>query len=149
MAGHMWFSPVIPQTADGILSANRVFQTAVASIPALQNLPILNLRPFSLPSPFMERAFLMIMGFPITDNPDLNSACVQAFRELIRVGAEYGWGEYRTPPLFYDQVMDVYSYNDQRLLRLHESIKDVVDPNGILAAGRYGIWPAHLRRQRA
>jgi 4-cresol dehydrogenase (hydroxylating) len=45
--------------------------------------------------------------------------------------------------------MDVYSYNDQRLLRLHESIKDVVDPNGILAAGRYGIWPAHLRRQRA
>jgi 4-cresol dehydrogenase (hydroxylating) len=25
-------------------------------------------------------------------------------------------------------------------------LKDAVDPNGILSAGRYGIWPKHLRK---
>ena len=30
--------------------------------------------------------------------------------------------------------------------QLHETIKDAVDPNGVLSAGRYGIWPKHLRK---
>jgi 4-cresol dehydrogenase (hydroxylating) len=45
--------------------------------------------------------------------------------------------------------MAAYSYNNSSLLRLHETIKDAVDPNGIVAAGRSGIWPRHLRRARA
>ena len=44
--------------------------------------------------------------------------------------------------------MNVYSYNNHALLRFHETIKDAVDPNGILSAGRYGIWPKHLRGKR-
>ena len=35
------------------------------------------------------------------------------------------------------------------LLRFHETVKDAVDPSGILSAGRYGIWPKHLRKARA
>jgi hypothetical protein len=35
---------------------------------------------------------------------------------------------------------------DHSLRKLHETIKDAVDPNGILSAGRYGIWPKHLRK---
>lgn len=144
-SGHMWFSPVIPQTAEGILEANRVFQEAARTIPVMRDLPMFNLRPFSLPSPFYERAFLFILGFPVTDNPELNAACVQAFSELIRIGADHGWGEYRTPSIFQDQVMGVYSYNNHALLRFHETVKDAVDPKGILSPGRYGIWPKHLR----
>ncbi|GAI50470.1 unnamed protein product, partial [marine sediment metagenome] len=72
MRGHMWFSPVIPQTAEGILEANRVFDEAARTIPALQNVPIWNLRPFALPAPFYERTFLFIVGFPITDDLALN-----------------------------------------------------------------------------
>jgi 4-cresol dehydrogenase (hydroxylating) len=45
--------------------------------------------------------------------------------------------------------MAAYSYNNHALLRLHQRIKDAVDPNGIVAAGRSGIWPRHLRRSRA
>ncbi|HXQ27216.1 MAG TPA: hypothetical protein VN822_12470 [Candidatus Acidoferrales bacterium] len=26
-----------------------------------------------------------------------------------------------------------------------ETLKDAIDPNGILAAGQYGIWPKHLK----
>ncbi len=44
--------------------------------------------------------------------------------------------------------MDTYSFNDHVLRRFNETIKDAVDPNGILSAGRYGIWPKHLRGSR-
>lgn len=143
--GHMWFSPVIPQSAEGIFEANRVFQEAIGSKPLLKNLSMFNLRPFSLPSPFYERTFLFILGFPIVDDPKVNEASVSAFHELIMIAAEHGWGEYRTPPIFQDQVMSVYSYNNNALLRFHEVVKDAVDPKGILSPGRYGIWPRHLR----
>jgi len=32
------------------------------------------------------------------------------------------------------------------LRRFNETLKDAIDPNGILAPGRGGIWPRHLRR---
>jgi len=36
--------------------------------------------------------------------------------------------------------------NNHALLRFHETVKDAIDPNGILSPGRYGIWPRHLRK---
>jgi len=60
-----------------------------------------------------------------------------------------GWGEYRTAPAFQDAVMDTYPFNNHALRRFHETIKDAVDPNGIISAGRYGIWPKHLRGNKA
>ncbi|MBB5497609.1 FAD-binding oxidoreductase [Paraburkholderia sp. MM5384-R2] len=146
MRGHMWFSPVIPQTADGILEANRVFDKAARTIPALQKVPIWNLRPFALPAPFYERNFLFIVGFPITDDKELNKSIVKAYRTLLDIGAQHGWGEYRCHPEFQDQAMGLYSFNNNSLLRLHETIKDAIDPNGILSPGRYGIWPKNLRK---
>jgi FAD binding domain len=53
--------------------------------------------------------------------------------------------EYRTHTAFMDQCAAAYPFNDNALLRLHERLKDAIDPNGILSAGRYGIWPKHLR----
>jgi 4-cresol dehydrogenase (hydroxylating) len=35
------------------------------------------------------------------------------------------------------------------MLRLHETIKDAVDPHGILSPGKSGIWPKRLRKARA
>jgi (+)-pinoresinol hydroxylase len=147
--GHLWFSPVIPQTGEAVLEANRVFDKAFRSTPAFQNLPVLNLRPFSIPAPFHERTFLFIVGFPVVEDPEVNKAIIAAFREMIRIGADHGWGEYRTPVMFQDQAMGVLSYNNNALLRFHETIKDAVDPKGILSPGRYGIWPKHLRGARS
>jgi 4-cresol dehydrogenase (hydroxylating) len=67
---------------------------------------------------------------------------------MVKLAAEHGWGEYRTAPVFMDDVSDVYSFNDHALRRLHESLKDAVDPNGILSAGRYAIWPKSMRKAR-
>ncbi|MEO6340876.1 MAG: hypothetical protein ABIO39_12600, partial [Caulobacteraceae bacterium] len=59
-----------------------------------------------------------------------------------------GWAEYRAPPLFQDAVAGAYSFNDHALLRFNETMKDGVDPNGVLAPGRGGIWPKRFRKVR-
>jgi 4-cresol dehydrogenase (hydroxylating) len=76
----------------------------------------------------------------------VNQKARAAFRRVVQVAAEHGWGEYRTPVAFQDDVMSTYSFNNHMLRRFHERVKDAVDPNGILSPGRYGIWPKHLRK---
>jgi (+)-pinoresinol hydroxylase len=38
------------------------------------------------------------------------------------------------------------SFNNHALRRFHETIKDAVDPNGILSPGKCGIWPKGMRK---
>jgi (+)-pinoresinol hydroxylase len=102
-----------------------------------------------IPTMYWLRAFVLILALPITRNVETNKKNRAAMNRLIQVAAGHGWGEYRTPPAFQDAVVGAYSFNNHALLRLHETIKDAVDPNGIISAGRYGIWPKHLRRARA
>ena len=45
-----------------------------------------------------------------------------------------------------DLAAEQYAWNDHAYMRFVERIKDAVDPNGILAPGKQGIWP---RRDRA
>jgi 4-cresol dehydrogenase (hydroxylating) len=70
----------------------------------------------------------------------------RAFEMLVKVAAEKGWAEYRAPAAFQDLIASTYSYNNHSLGRLRETLKDAIDPNGILLAGRYGVWPKHLRK---
>jgi 4-cresol dehydrogenase (hydroxylating) len=39
----------------------------------------------------------------------------------------------------------MYNFNNHALLRMNERVKDALDPNGILAPGKQGIWPKSLR----
>lgn len=41
-----------------------------------------------------------------------------------------------------DQIANTYNFNDNAQMRLNESIKNALDPKGILAPGKNGIWPA-------
>ena len=43
--------------------------------------------------------------------------------------------------------MSTYNFNNHALLRVHETIKDALDPNGILAAGRAGMNSAVCRHR--
>ena len=138
--GHMWFSPIIPRTGEAIFEANRVFSAAAKDL----GMPLF--QTFSMPACFWERSFIFILATPVTTDAATNRRYVEGFRKLIEIGGKHGWGEYRTAPVFQKQVMDVYSFNNHALHRLHETLKDAIDPNGILAAGRYDIWPRHLRR---
>jgi len=141
--GHMWFSPIIPRTGEAIFEANRVFQEAAKEY----GIPVLS--SFSMPSCYWERAFIYIFAFPVTHDIETNQNNRAAFKKMVQTAAEHGWGEYRTAPAFQETIMNTYGYNNHSLLRFHETLKDAVDPNGILSAGRYGIWPKHLREAKA
>jgi 4-cresol dehydrogenase (hydroxylating) len=73
------------------------------------------------------------------------SAVRELFARLITDAAAQGHGEYRTHLAFMDLVAQQFDWEGHALLRLQQKIKDAVDPNGILAPGKSGVWPARLR----
>ena len=141
-SGHVWFSPIIPRTGEGILESQKVLWQAGrdAGIPFNR---------FAMPATYYSRAFIYIIGIPITRNVETDRKNRDGFRQLIKVAAEHGWVEYRTAPLYQDNVMDTYSFNNHALRRFCETMKEAVDPNGIMAPGRSGIWSKRHPRARA
>jgi 4-cresol dehydrogenase (hydroxylating) len=98
------------------------------------------------PQSYHPRTLVILCMFYVMPETPHNQAVRATFRRLVEVAAENGWGEYRTHTAFMDECARAYAFNGNALLRLQERIKDAVDPNGIISAGRYGIWPRHLRR---
>lgn len=79
------------------------------------------------------------------DDPIMRNKARACLRGMIDDAAERGYGEYRTHLAFMDQIAGTYNWNDGALLKFNERIKDCLDPNGILAPGKSGIWPARYR----
>ena len=73
---------------------------------------------------------------------------LKELREVLKMNAEAGYGDYRAPPILQDDVADQYSFNNHALRRFNEALKDAIDPNGILSPGRGGIWPKAHRSRR-
>ena len=142
--GHMWFSPIIPMTGEAVFEAQKVFGQAYhdMGVPTISQI-------FVFPSSFFPRSFVILCGFPIYHDVEKNRRNREIFRGLVKAAAEHGWGEYRTHTAFMDTVANVYSFNNHALRRFHETVKDAVDPNGILSPGRCGVWPKHLRKEQA
>ncbi len=140
--GHIFFSPIIPMSGTELQRAQRVFTQAFADL--------------GMRSPgaiggwsWYERNLVLLFPLGISDDIETNRLMRSNYRELVRIAAANGWGEYRTAPAFMDDIMASFSFNDNALLRFHETIKDAIDPNGILAPGKSGIWPRRYRGERA
>ncbi len=71
------------------------------------------------------------------------------FDKLIADAKEAGYGEYRTHLSWMDPVAQTFDFNNHAQLRLIEKIKDALDPNGILAPGKQGVWPSAYKDHRA
>ena len=86
----------------------------------------------------------------IFDRDDANQVeqAGQLLRSLMSDSRAAGYGQYRAHLAYMDFAAAQYSFNDGALLRLAETLKDTLDPNGILAPGKQGIWPAAWRDRR-
>ena len=140
--GHIGFSPIVPRTGETLLEFKRFYNDNVPKVTGGENLGIVG--PVYMTC--WERTLVCLIMFPIGRDTATNAKMRRAFELLVKLAAERGWAEYRAPAVFQDLVADTYSYNNHSLRRLRETIKDAVDPNGILSAGRYGVWPKHLRK---
>jgi 4-cresol dehydrogenase (hydroxylating) len=140
--GHVDFFFVVPRTAAAVHRA----QQAVYEARKATGFPT-QITPFGGPLFWHQRTF--IVGGPTVpnyrDNPDKNRKSRELFEAYIKYAAAEGFGEYRTNPAMQDLLVGEFSFGDHALLRYQERLKDGVDPNGIIAPGRYGVWPKHLR----
>lgn len=62
------------------------------------------------------------------------------FQTLITDRAAEGIGVYRTPVKFMEQVANTFDFNSHAMRRLNELLKKALDPDGIFAQGKNGIW---------
>jgi 4-cresol dehydrogenase (hydroxylating) len=135
--GHIGFSPVVAMTGSEILRARGVLreQVQAAGMDYLAGLLPINAR---------SLIHITMLMFDTADEAGTRTAYELA-RKLVVDAAPHGYGEYRAHVDFMDEAAAQYSFGDHAYRRFCETLKDAVDPAGILSPGKNGIWPAHLR----
>ncbi len=143
---HVGLFVVIPRSADAVFEAQRVLGDTLRARGVETRISAI-----STPVNWYQFCFFFSAGFSSGAGSrratrESKARDAETLKALIAAAAERGWAEYRAAPYFQDAVASAYSFNDAALRRFNETLKDAVDPNGILAPGRGGIWPRYLRR---
>jgi (+)-pinoresinol hydroxylase len=139
--GHLDFSPIIAPRGEELLAIS----DTTAKIYAELNMPL----PFVAGFLFHPRAMMAFQSVATFRNAADNRRSRTLYERLLTACAERGWNVYRAHAHFQQNAIRTYDFNNGALHRLHETLKDAIDPNGIVSAGRYDIWPKHLRERRA
>jgi 4-cresol dehydrogenase (hydroxylating) len=143
--GHNNCVAILPRTGEALMQFSKAVIEGLRSVGDMRPWT-----PFTTPITWHPRVFFSGPSvFTQRDDPDANAKNKKLYETLVDKYAEYGWVDYRCAPAYQDRVMSKYSFNNHALMRLHETIKDAMDPNGIISPGRYGIWPKNQRKPRA
>jgi 4-cresol dehydrogenase (hydroxylating) len=69
-------------------------------------------------------------------------------RTLIEDASKHHLAGYRAHITEMDFVASQFDFNNHAAMRVNETLKDALDPEGILSAGKQGIWPKRLREAK-
>ena len=137
--GHVGFSPVSPTTGQDAIKQFKMVSGRVREA----GFDYMGLMAIG----FRELHHVTVIVYDQTQ-PQERQKLHELFGLLVREAAAEGYGEYRTHIHYMDTIAGTYSWNDHALLKMHQTIKDALDPNGVLSPGKSGIWPKHLREGR-
>lgn len=135
-AGHLCFSPIIPIGSNHAKTIKYIIESTVEKY-GFDAFCGFCMAP-------RETHCITMLVFNQKDREEKKRAFA-CMRELIEECRKKSYGEYRTHILMADQVARAYSWNNNSLLKFQEQMKDSLDPKGILAPGRNGIWPKKYR----
>jgi 4-cresol dehydrogenase (hydroxylating) len=139
--GHLDFSPMIAPHGEDLIALAEVTGKIYTD---------LGLTPSGVAGlMFHPRTMICFHAVPTFRNAEGNQRTRKLFETLVRSCADRGWPIYRIHAHFQALGMQMFGWNNGALHRLHETLKDAIDPNGIVSPGRYDIWPKHLRGSRA
>jgi 4-cresol dehydrogenase (hydroxylating) len=139
--GHIGFSPVARLTGPDAVALRDLIRGLVEHEARLDYAAVL--------IPTNARSFIHVtmVIFDTRNEAEVRRA-YDASRLLVRECATHGYGEYRAHLDFMDLAAQQYGFGDRAYMRFVETIKDAVDPNGILSPGKQGIWPRSFREAR-
>jgi 4-cresol dehydrogenase (hydroxylating) len=135
--GHVDFSPVVPMTSKHIQAAQDLFAKLCndAGFDYLMGILPINAR---------SAAMVNIIPFDTRNEEQVHAAYAHAQR-MVATAGKLGYGEYRAHLSFMDLASDQFGFNHHAQRRFNETIKDALDPNGIIAPGKSGIWGTRFR----
>jgi 4-cresol dehydrogenase (hydroxylating) len=131
---HIGLSPIVPMEGKLVADAVNRIRTTIEAETGF------NYKAGILVTGERACALVSAINFDPRDETEARTAFSVA-RQLVLEMAEMGYSEYRAHVDFMDTVADQMTFNNKAYARFVSSIKDAVDPNGILSPGRYGIWP--------
>jgi 4-cresol dehydrogenase (hydroxylating) len=139
--GHIGFSPAVPLVGADVREVVDFMRDLVvneAKANFIGGILVIN-----------ERCAIIVIGLTYDmTNEQMTCDAYAAARMLVEEAGRRGYGEYRAHLDFMDVASDQYSFGEHAYRRFCETIKDAVDPNGILSPGRHGIWPSAIRAQQ-
>ena len=129
---HIGFSPALPQSGDLALAQ---FHRTYARY---QEYGMDYSGSFALGERHITNVNPIIFN---RDDPAMVERTRNLFRAIYDDSKAQGYAEYRSHIGYMDLIADTFDFNDHALRRLNERVKNALDPNGIIAPGKSGIWP--------
>ncbi|MCJ2181808.1 FAD-binding oxidoreductase [Novosphingobium sp. 1949] len=129
--GHLGFSPVLPQSGNAAMAQfKRTYD---------------RYREFGMDYQasfaFGERHLINVnVALLDKDDPAMMGKVDPFLRQLVADAKAQGYGEYRTHLDYMDLVAQTYDFGGNALLKLNQRVKNALDPSGIIAPGKSGIW---------
>ncbi|KAJ1325386.1 vanillyl-alcohol oxidase [Microdochium nivale] len=132
--GHLFFSPISKVTGDEAIAQYQLTRSRC------EEAGLDFIGTFVIGMREMHHIVCLVFN---REDPESCRKAHWVISTLVRDAAERGWGEYRTHLALMDTVAQTYSFNDNALMKLNKTIKQALDPRGILAPGKNGIWPSN------